>query len=247
MKRYIKQKEENKLVVTMTQQSKYAKAFKKVPHSYSEDGRLRFGDKVMMLNKKTEGYLVLDLGDHITTHDEAYATTTSKKAAAPSARNIFVLEKAEEDDYDDDVIHFGQKIRILANKHITGKNLYLHSCQISPLCYARFSRNQEVCMHIKKNYNTVWTVEDMSPVTRKSSMGKSVPANGGIVLRHCATGNMLASDLVDYRNDYGMEYEVCVNSFATKNKSQNLALESAGAIGSDTPTKFQQDQNVWMF
>lgn len=98
-----------------------------------------------MLNKKTEGFLVFDLGDKISTHDEAYASTSSKKANTPSARNIFVLVKAEdEDEYDDDIIRFGQKIRIQANKFITGKNLYLHSTQISPLCYARFSRNQEV-------------------------------------------------------------------------------------------------------
>ena len=88
----------------------------------------------MVLNKKTEGFLVFDMGDKITTHDEAYASTTSKKAKTPSARNIFVLTKGEDDDeYDDDVIHYGQKIRIQANKFMTGKNFYLHSCQISPL------------------------------------------------------------------------------------------------------------------
>lgn len=143
MKRYIKDKEENKLAVNLTQQ-KYAKSFKKVPHTYSEDGKLRFGDKIMILNKKTQGFLVYDMGDKIITHDEAYATTTSKKAKAPSARNIFVLSKAEDDEYDDDIIRYGQQIRIQANKFMTGKNLYLHSTQITPLCYARFSRNQEV-------------------------------------------------------------------------------------------------------
>jgi len=50
MKRYIKNKEESKLASTLTQ-AKFAKSFKKVPHSYSEDGQLRFGDKVMVLNK----------------------------------------------------------------------------------------------------------------------------------------------------------------------------------------------------
>jgi hypothetical protein len=126
--------EENKLAVNKTQQ-KYAKGMKRVPHTYTEDGYLRFGDKVMMLNKKTEGYLVFDMGDKIITHDEAYANTTSKKASTPCARNIFVLAKAEdtEEEYEDDIIRYGQKIRIMANKFITGKNLYLHSCQISPL------------------------------------------------------------------------------------------------------------------
>jgi len=127
MKKYIKSKEENKLAVNLTQQ-KYAKSFKKVPHTYSEDGLLKFGDKVMLMNKKTTGYLVFDMGDKIVTHDEAYANTTSKKAKVPSARNIFVLTRAEEDDdFEGDVIHYGQKIRIMANKFMTGKNLFLHS------------------------------------------------------------------------------------------------------------------------
>lgn len=43
-----------------------------------------------------------------------------------------------------------------------------------------------------------------------------------------------------------MEYEVCSHNYSTKNKSQNLALESSGSISSNTPTKFQHDQNIWM-
>lgn len=247
MKNYIKNKEENKLAVNQTQQ-KFAKSFKKVPHTFSEDGLLRFNDKVMVLNKATEGYLVFDMGDKIAAHDEAYANTTSKKATAPSARNIFVLTRAEEDDdFVGNVIHYGQKVRIQANKYITGKNLYLHSCQISPLNYARFSRHQEVCMHIKKIYNTVWVVEDLNPLTRSENHGKPVPANAGIIIKHAATGHLLASDIVDYRNDFGLEYEVCVHNFSTKNKSQNLALEASGNISGETPTKFQMDQNIWMF
>jgi hypothetical protein len=247
MKKYIQSKEENKLAVNQTQQ-KFAKSSKRVPHTYTEDGKLRFGDKIQCLNKKTEGYLVFDMGDKISTHDEAYATTTSKKASTASARNIFVIQKGDDDeDYPDELVRYGQRIRLQANKFMTGKNLYLHSCQISPLCYARFSRNQEVCMHIKKIYNTVWIVEDVDPNMRKINHGKPIPANTAIIIRHAATGQLLASDLVDYRNDFGMEYEVCTHNFSTKNKSQNLALESSGAISGDTATKFQQDQNIWMF
>ena len=36
-----------------------------------------------------------------------------------------------------------------------------------------------------------------------------------------------------------------MNSFATKNRSQNLALEGQGKITGDLPTKFQEDQNVF--
>lgn len=93
----------------------------------------------------------------------------------------------------------------------------------------------------------MWTIEDVNPNTRKATIGQPIPANSGIIIKHCATAHLLASDLVDYRNDFGLEYEVCVHSYSSKNKSQNLALESSGAICSDTPTKFQKDENIWMF
>lgn len=42
-----------------------------------------------------------------------------------------------------------------------------------------------------------------------------------------------------------MEYEVCVNSYATNNKSQALNLERVGKLTVEQPTKIQLDQNVW--
>lgn len=57
----------------------------------------------------------------------------------------------------------------------------------------------------------------------------------------------MAADLNKIKNDFGTEYEVCVNSFATKNRSQNLKLEKEGKITGDLPTKFQEDQNVFYF
>lgn len=65
------------------------------------------------------------------------------------------------------------------------------------------------------------------------------------MIRHCQTSHYLASDLVKYKNDFGQEYEVSVNSFATKNRSQNLALEKEGKLTGDIPSKFQEDQNIF--
>ena len=70
-------------------------------------------------------------------------------------------------------------------------------------------------------------------------------ANDPILIRHCATSHYLASDLKKVKNEFGSENEVSVNSFATKNRSQNLALENKGMITGDLPTKFQEDQNVF--
>ena len=86
----------------------------------------------MLLNKMTNGFLGLDMSDRITSHDEAYACTTTDKDVGPCARSVFVITKAEQDKYADNVIRYGQKIRFESNHYIYGKKLYLHSTQVSP-------------------------------------------------------------------------------------------------------------------
>lgn len=61
----------------------------------------------MLFNKATNGYLVYDLSDKITAHDEAYAVTTTDKEIGPCARSVLILTKAEEDGAPDNVIRYG--------------------------------------------------------------------------------------------------------------------------------------------
>lgn len=76
--------------------------------------------------------------------------------------------------------------------------------------------------------------------------GEPVMANDPILLKHSNTNHFLASDTVPYKNQYGGEFEVNVKSYAQKKKTQNLALEKTGMLTSDVPTRYQEDQNVWM-
>lgn len=190
-----------------------------VPQTFSKDGLLRFGNTVMLKNKQTNGVLVFDSGDRITSHDEAYACTTSPKDVGPCARSAVILQKAEDDGAPDNVVRYGQKIRFEATTYFLGKKLYLHSCQISPLAFARFSRNQEVCMITKNVYNTVWKIVHANPNLRVSTIGEPVPANEELVIEHCATAQFLSSDKINYGNEFGMEYEVSVYSQTSNNKS----------------------------
>jgi hypothetical protein len=103
------------------------------------------------------------MSDKITTHDEAYACTTTDKPIGPCARSVLMLTKAEEDGAPDNVVRYGQKVRFEATTYILGKPLYLHSCMISPLFFARFSRNQEVCLITKNIYNTAWRILHINP------------------------------------------------------------------------------------
>ena len=100
---------------------------------------------------------------------------------------------------------------------------------------------------INKNaYNTVWKIQHSDPNQRIKSVGQVILANDPIMIEHCATSHHLASDKIQYRNDFGTEYEVCVHSYTSNNKSQHLALEQCGKITRDQPTKLQYEQNIWL-
>lgn len=55
----------------------------------------------------------------------------------------------------------------------------------------------------------------------------------------------MASDKIDYRNDFGMEQEVSCYNYSTNNKSQALSLEKVGKLTAEQPTKLQFEQNMW--
>jgi len=102
---------------------------KKVPWSYSTDGYLRYGFQVLITNKKTMGYMVTDIGNKTLTSEESYMVTTTQQHPGPVTRSIFVIKKAEEMDKfgKDDIIRYGQKIKIEACPYLFKKTLWLSS------------------------------------------------------------------------------------------------------------------------
>lgn len=59
-----------------------------MPHTFREDQTVHFGDAVMLKNCLTNGWLVCDMSDRITSNDEAYAVTTTEKEVGACARSI---------------------------------------------------------------------------------------------------------------------------------------------------------------
>ena len=94
-------------------------------------------------------------------------------------------------------------------------------------------------------FNNTWIIDYIDPNYRFEKQGTPVEVNDPILIRHLGTNHYLASDLNKIKNEFGVEYEVFVNSFASKNRSQNLALEKEGKITGDLATKFQEDQNIF--
>lgn len=80
----------------------------------------------MMMNKKTNGFMVLDTADKIVSPDEAYACTTTKKQTPPCGRSILYLMKVKEEE-GNDFVHYGEQLRFVTNPYIFHKPLYLYS------------------------------------------------------------------------------------------------------------------------
>ena len=68
------------------------------------------------------------------------------------------------------------------------------------------------------NYG-IWIIDHIDPNFRFEKQGEPVRVGDPILIRHGPTSHYLASDSVKYKNDFGTEFEVMVNSFSTKNKS----------------------------
>ena len=66
---------------------------------------MRYSKTVM--NKKTNAFLVFDMGDKIISSDESYAVTTTTKNIGACGRSILYFQKVDEDG--DNIVKYGQK------------------------------------------------------------------------------------------------------------------------------------------
>lgn len=219
-------------------------AYKKVPWTHSADGCIRSGDCLMFKNKKTNGWLAMNANDKLPGTEERYmCTTTADEGIGPANRAVFKITRVEESDIfgSDDIVRYGQKIRIESNPYAFRKSLVLSSTPKSQSNYSPVSRLNEATMHGKSTYAGVWVVDATDPNFRMERQGEPVRVNEPLLLRHCSTSHYLGSDDKRYANDFGGEKEVMCHSFAVLSRTQNLALENNGNITSDVPTKFQHD------
>jgi len=193
--------------------------------SSTEDGNVHFGKAVMLKNVKTSGVLATDLGDKLRRIGEVFAVTTT--STRPCARNVFMLKSySMKLDASDDVLRYGEKFHILTTPHLTTSGhlrstmLYLSSQIITPDVYSKYSHFQEVCTSGETNYSTVWQVLHYDPKVRLENEGSPVEIGASIVIQHCQTGANLGSDIVPYRNDFGIESEVFCHTIIDQHKAE---------------------------
>eukprot|EP00826_Nyctotherus_ovalis_P059472 TRINITY_DN8272_c0_g4_i3.p1 TRINITY_DN8272_c0_g4~~TRINITY_DN8272_c0_g4_i3.p1 ORF type:complete len:280 (-),score=46.12 TRINITY_DN8272_c0_g4_i3:14-853(-) len=114
-------KQMQKLPIAQIEQ-KLAKSLATVPWAYSSDGCLHYGSGFILHNKKTNGSLVADIATRLPSVEELYAVATTKKPMGPTARSIFIIQKADpKQKTSTDPICFGDEVRIHTNPHLFPK------------------------------------------------------------------------------------------------------------------------------
>ena len=84
----------------------------------------------MLKNKKTNGWLALNTNDKCPGADERYMlTTTSETTVGPANRAVFKIVRVEDMDIfgNDDIVRYGQKIRVESNPYAFRKTLVMSS------------------------------------------------------------------------------------------------------------------------
>jgi hypothetical protein len=180
--------------------------------SLSADGLVHYGDTVLLLSLNTNGFLSCDQQDIPESEPEGMALTAAN-APHPQRRNTFVvLPHGVKDpsvgagNLDGQPVRFGDKV-ILASQMSPAHVVY--SVQQSAASFSRYSHHQEVFLSPDASkYGAAWQFVFADPAYRLEFEGEGVRANGPVMLRHCATGQLLAGLSVPYPNQFGRENEV---------------------------------------
>jgi hypothetical protein len=199
----------------------------------------------MIQNAKTQGWLVMDIGERVANVQEGYAITSTSAGQnpGPMTRSVFQLNKCDGVDMFqcDQYVRYGQKLRLQANSHLFRKVLQLNSCTQTPTVSAALSMKQLCFMNATRpNSDGQWVIDHVDPNVRFEMQGEIVKAGDPVLIRHIPTCVYLASD--DHwkvKNDFGSENEVHCWNHSSMNKSQNLCLEKEGRVTVDVPTKYQ--------
>lgn len=219
LKDFLTKKSTGNLSLTRAEE-RFGKALRPVSLTPSSDGKIRFGDVLMIYSHGTEGTVACDVKDRVKSEAVGFACTTSWYND-PCSRNTFVVQRYNPPRMDssgllfddaDDVVKYGQKFQ-LVNVEAGDSVLFLQSKPKSNLVHSKYSREQEVAVSDAEGYNTVWKAGFMDPKFRFEMEGQDVGYMDPLVLTHCATNQWMSSDSeVTYNNDFGVEYEVCCST-----------------------------------
>jgi len=193
----------------------------------AEDGFVHIGGIGQLKSTDSDASLACDISECEPRQGENNYSVSGAKVSC-CTRSTFIMEKyqprklnAYESIYDDDILRYGQKIRLVANpKGNTeeDRSLYLFSKPVSTLYFAKLCKKQYVGLTTSEDtYDSVWQVLTVDPAQRTVSEGVEVLLGAPVALIHCATNQGLTFESTQtINNDFGKEMEVSCSKSDTQ-------------------------------
>ncbi|KAM6937887.1 cilia- and flagella-associated protein 161 [Xenentodon cancila] len=224
IKEYLRKREKGELSV---QKADFLKQnmLRPVDLSVTNDGRLHFGDVVMLVNMGGENRecsaVSLDADINSLTHTplsglQASFGITAGKCVQPCTRTAFIITSVDGSP-EGSPLHFEQSFALKTTSGFA-RGLYLTS-DLQNL--QKKSYLQEVYLDDSLHFLSWWKVMHFDPQERLEHEGQPVPANMKVVIVHCKTNQALAvlGDKVLW-TAYGKEYEVTTHTFLDSHKAE---------------------------
>lgn len=215
----------------------------KAPLSYlKESDCVKFGMSLMLYNGAQDCFLAVNVLDK---RQNCFGGCGTKQTHNVR-RSVFKIQSAKGES--DDVIRFGDQVKITTLSSLFGGvTLYLTSKMMPYNQVVQPTSVQELFFSMTENYDSTWQIECPDFERRFKGVADEVRAGDRFLLKHCATGKLMAVGPATERNDFGKEQQVFVENFETRNKSQNLLKEMVGEKGCEQVNKNYKDENQWVF
>ena len=171
----------------------------------ASDEYVHFGDVVQLENVTSGAVVAVDVESRDPRPAENSCAVSASFHVDACARNTFTLEPyvprtakaaAMMPVYDDDVLHYGQKVKLVVNPAATeGSNWNVEKCfvrsfAVSQTHFAKYSRRGEVVASGNDSYECVFEILTPDPAKRLVSEGVPVMAGAPVVLLHCQSNQV---------------------------------------------------------
>ncbi|XP_062860578.1 cilia- and flagella-associated protein 161 [Trichomycterus rosablanca] len=237
LKDFLTRKERGELTVQKTSVLK-ENILKPVNLSVSQNGFLRFGDRVMLVNSRGLTFdpsgacalsIVADLSN-VTSHPPASSEPCLKgpcqvsgaSSLRPCIRNAFVVTSVDGTP-DGETLRYEQNFTLRTTSGFAGE-LYLASDHRKFEKCAKMSRLQEVSLVERPDFLCWWRVAYFDPQERLEHEGYPVQVNTKVLITHCKTNQCLAAlDNLVLWTLFGKEYEVTAHTFLDSHKAERYS------------------------
>lgn len=245
---------------------KITKCTQSVPHTYSEDGYIRFGDYIVIEHDNTGSTLACDPFNELSVGSERFHMSSSRDSTQ-CARNTFrILRpskalKNPEDDLEDPLLHVGQAFCLGCNEilltsdktNLLAPQLYVCSTFKNDRNSTKATNKQLTFLSPYANADSIWIIMPPSHGTIKSNerilaIGEPMKLEDAYVMLHRSTNTVLTVNPGNKElTDFGPAYECYTDYQHTTGQLSLMEREAKGMCTSTSLVKADVPFNLWHF